>query len=81
MRIGENVIDLIIEMKRSNKNWRAQRVSDEIQLLGIKVSKKTVLKILVINGFVPPKTRFTPASWRSVLDSLHRYWSMDFSIQ
>ncbi len=77
--IHENVIDLIIEMKRCNQNWGAQRISDELQLMGIKVSKKTVLKILRVNGFVPPKTRFTPPSWRSVLDSFCRYWSMDFT--
>lgn len=77
--IHENVIDLIIEMKRSNQNWGAQRISDELQLMGINVSKKTVLKILRVNGFVPPKTRFTPPSWRSVLDSLHRHWAMDFT--
>ena len=47
--------------------------------MGIKVSRKSVLKILRVNGFVPPKTRFTPPSWRSVLDSLHRYWAMDFT--
>jgi len=77
--IHENVVDLIIEMKRSNQIWGAQRISDELQLMGINVSKKTVLKILRINGFVPPRTRFTPPSWRSVLDSLHRYWAMDFT--
>jgi len=77
--IHENVVDLIIEMKRSNQNWEAQRISDELQLMGIQVSKKTVLKILRINGFLPPRTRFTPPSWRSALDSLHRYWAMDFT--
>lgn len=66
-------------MKRCNQNWGAQRISDELQLMGIKVSKKTVLKVLRVNGFVPPQTRFTPPSWRSVLDSLHRYWAMDFT--
>jgi hypothetical protein len=59
--------------------WGAQRISDELQLMGIKVSKKTVLKILRVNGFVPPRTRVTPPSWRSVLESLDRYWSMDFT--
>ena len=41
--IHENVVDLILEMKRCNQNWGAQRISDELQLMGIKVSKKTVL--------------------------------------
>jgi transposase InsO family protein len=77
--IHENIVDLIIEMKRCNQSWGAQRISDELQLLGIKVSKKLLLKILRVNGFLPPRTRFTPPSWSSVLDSFRRYWAMDFT--
>ena len=77
--IHENVVDLIIDMKRHNQHWGAQRISDELALMGIKVSKKTVLKILRENGFIPPKMRFTPPSWRALLNSLKPYWSMDFT--
>jgi hypothetical protein len=38
--IHENVVDLIIDMKRENLSWGAQRISDELDLMGIKVSKK-----------------------------------------
>ena len=72
-------IDLIIDMKRCNQVWGSQRISDELKLMGIRVSKITVLKILRENGFVPPRTRFTPPPWNSVLDSFCRYWSMDFT--
>ena len=77
--IHENIVDLIIEMKRCNQSWGAQRLSEEFQLLGIKISRKSVLKILRVNGFLPPQTRFTPPSWCSVLDSFRRYWAMDFT--
>ena len=77
--IHENIIDLIIEMKRCNRIWGGQRISDELRLMGIKVSKKTVLKILRGNGFLPPKTKFSPPPWKSILDSFQRYWSMDFT--
>ena len=77
--IHENVVDLIIDMKRSNSIWGAQRISDELKLIGIGVSKKTVLKILRENGFVPPRTKFAPPSWSSLLDSYSRFWSMDFT--
>ena len=53
--VHENVIDLILEMKRRNMGWGARRISDELNLMGIQVSKKTVWKILKTNGFVPPK--------------------------
>ena len=36
--IHENVVDLIVEMKRENMGWGAQRISDELNLLGINVS-------------------------------------------
>jgi len=52
-------------------------MSDELRLMGIRVSKKTVLKTLRENGFTPPKKRFAPPPWSTVLDSLTRYWSMD----
>ena len=77
--IHENVVDLILDMKRSNVFWGAQRISDELKLMGIQVSKKTVLKILKENGFEPPKLRFAPPTWRSVLNSLDRHWAMDFT--
>jgi transposase InsO family protein len=66
-------------MKRCNMLWGAQRISDELKLMGIQVSKKTVLKILRVNGLVPPKLRFAPPSWRSVLDSFSRHWAVDFT--
>ena len=77
--VHENVEDLILDMKRSNLQWGAQRISDELRLMGIQVSKKTVLKILRINGFMPPNIRFSPPPWRSVLDSFSRHWAMDFT--
>ena len=77
--VHENVVDLILDMKRCNIQWGAQRISDELNLLGIQVSKKTVLKVLRCNGFVPPRTRFAPPSWHSILESLDRYWAMDFT--
>ncbi|MDA0844053.1 MAG: integrase core domain-containing protein [Bacteroidetes bacterium] len=59
--------------------WGAQRISDELKLLGIQVSKKTVLKILKVNGFTPPRLRFAPPTWGSVFDSIGRHWAMDFT--
>ncbi len=50
--VHENVVDLIIEMKRCNWLWGAQRISDELKILGISVSKKTILKFLKESGYV-----------------------------
>ncbi len=78
-RVHENLVDLIIDMKRCNPIWGAQRISDELRILAILVSKKAILKVLRENGFVPPKTKFASPSWRAVLDSFCRYWAMDFT--
>ena len=77
--IHENIVDLILEMKRCYKISGAQRISDELRLMGIRVSKKSILKILRANGFSPPRTKFAPPPWGSVLSSFSRYWSMDFT--
>jgi len=72
--IHENVVDLIIDMKRCNKIWGAQRMSDELKLMGIKVSNKTVLKILRQKGLVPPRMKLSPPSWTSLIETYARFY-------
>ncbi len=43
-------ISLILEMKRLNTKWGAQKISDELSKIGHKASKKTVLKYLEFYG-------------------------------
>jgi len=45
---------LIIEMKRLNIRWGAQRISDELRKIGLSVSKRTVLKIFRKEGLIIP---------------------------
>ena len=80
--VDEVLVDLTLEMKRSNLSWECQRISDELGILGFRVSKKTVRKILKENGLMPPrrKLKFTPPSWRALLDSYKRIWGFDFTI-
>ena len=77
--IDEAIVDLILEMKRENLGWGGQRISDELALLGIIVSKKSVLKVLKENGLVPPKKKFTPPSWKSLFNAYSRIWGIDFT--
>ena len=76
--VSEEIVDLIIDMKRSNWNWGSLRISNELRVLGIKVSKTTVSKILRENGFVPPRTRFAPISWSTFLAVYKSVWYIDF---
>ena len=77
--IPEPVIELIIDMKRSNLNWGSLRISQELALLGLTVSKETVRKILKDNGFFPPKLKFAPPSWSALLSPYKSVFAMDFT--
>lgn len=78
-RILEEIIDLILDMKRANLGWGSLRISNELKILGIMVSKTTVLKVLRKNGFVPPKTRCHPISWTTFLRTYKTVWFADFT--
>jgi len=77
--ISETLVDLILDMKRSNLGWGALRISQELALLGISCSKKTVVKVLRGNGYLPPKTRFIPPPWGTYISNLKQTWGMDFT--
>jgi hypothetical protein len=48
--VSEDVVELILDMKRSNWSWGALRISQELLLLGIHVHKKIVKRMLLENG-------------------------------
>jgi transposase InsO family protein len=77
--VSEEIVGLILDMKRFNSGWGALRISDELKLLGILVSKIVVAKILRKNGFLPPKTRVTPISWNAFFHHHKHIWSIDFT--
>lgn len=77
--ITPEIIDLILDMKRNNLGWGSLTISNALNVLRIKVSKTTVLKILRENGFIPPKTKFTPPDWQSFLKAYSRMWQHDFT--
>ena len=76
--VRQEIVDLIIDMKKSNWGWGALRISQELALLGIRVHKKTIQRILRNHGITPPKTRMIPPTWKSLINSLGRVWAMDF---
>jgi len=77
--ISKDIVDLILDMKRSNWIWGALRISQELRLLGIAVHKKTVSRILREHGLCPPRTRMTPPSWGALMKSVGTKWAMDFT--
>ena len=77
--VSLEVTDLILEMKRDNPGWGALRISQELALLWIEVSDEAVRKILLDNGFVPPKTRFTPVTWEAFFENHKHIWQIDLT--
>ncbi len=77
--VSEEIIGLILDMKRQNPGWGALRISQELKLLGIHVSKIVVAMILRRNGFLPPKTRVTPVSWGAFFHHHKHIWAIDFT--
>jgi len=77
--ISEEIVDLILDMKRSNWVWGSLRISQELKRLGISVHKKTIARILQEHGLCPPKTRMAPPSWSALMNSVKMKWAMDFT--
>jgi putative transposase len=77
--VREDLVDLILDMKGSNWSWGALRISQELLLLGMHIHKKTVKRILIENGMVPPKTRITPPTWMAFLKAHKHLWALDFT--
>jgi putative transposase len=77
--VGEDLIELVLDMKRANWRWGALRISQELALLGISLHKKTVQRLLRENGLLPPKTRITPPSWPAFLKPCAPIWALDFT--
>ena len=77
--VDESIVDLILDMKRSNWKWGSKRISQELKLLGISVHKKTVTRILCENGIIPPRVRFNPPPWRALIEPYKAKWALDFT--
>jgi len=76
--VPENIVDLILDMKRCNPLWGKKRIRDELRFLGISLDPKTIQKILKENGMIPPPMKFAPPTWKYLFYSNRKIWSMDF---
>ena len=76
--VPENIVDLILDLKRSNLLWGALRISQELRLMGISLNKKTVASILKENGLTTPPMKYQPPTWEALLAESNHIWAMDF---
>lgn len=71
-RVAKSAIELIQRMARENRLWGAERIRGELLKLGIRVSKRTIQRLL--RAPRPPGDR---QWWRTFLQN-HTVWACDF---
>ncbi|MBU0924591.1 integrase core domain-containing protein [bacterium] len=77
-QLDQKIVELILELKKLNPTWGAQRIVDELKKIGRKVSKQTVLNYLEIYGLrtPPPHNGLT---WNEFLSSHKFKIGIDFT--
>lgn len=76
--MDEDTICLIVEMKKLNPSWGAQRISDELSKIGYRASKRTVLKYLEFYGLNQSPPRKGP-SWKEFINNHKFRIGIDFT--
>ncbi len=76
-KVTEEIIELILTMKRENGHWGAKRIRDELLKMGIKLSKPTISNILKDNGYDPLDNNSSKwEKWQGQFKD--HIWAMDF---
>ena len=76
--LGQETIQLILEMKRLNSKWGGQRISDDLKKIEYSANKVTVLKYFEIYGLHDPPEKLGP-SWRELTNNHKSKISIDFT--
>lgn len=56
-KTDKEIEDLVLEMARSNSGWGYTKIRDFLRLLGVRISRNTVKRILKENGIEPAPQR------------------------
>jgi len=68
-QLSIEVINLVIKFKKENPRWRYQKIRDQIEYLGYKISKTSVKNILIENGYDPEPDLTVRSGWHEFLKS------------
>jgi putative transposase len=66
-QITEEIVRLIIQLKKENLRWGYQKITDQIVYLGYYVSKSSVKNILIENGFNPEPDLTVRSTWHEFI--------------
>ncbi len=68
-QLSIEVINLVIKFKKENPRWGYQKITDQIEYLGYKISKTSVKNILIENGYDPEPDLTVRSTWHEFLRS------------
>ena len=67
--ITPEIVNLVIKFKEENPRWGCQKITDQIEYLGFKISKTSVKNILIENGYDPEPDLTVRSTWHEFLRS------------
>ncbi len=68
-QIGQEIVALVIRFKEENPRWGYQKITDQIECLGFKISKTSVKNILIENGYDPEPDLTVRSTWHEFICS------------
>jgi putative transposase len=68
-QITDEIVNLVIRFKEENPRWGYQKITDQIEYLGYKISKTSVKNILIENGYDPEPDLTVRSTWHEFLKS------------
>jgi hypothetical protein len=63
------IVALVIRFKEDNPRWGYQKITDQIEYLGFKISKTSVKNILIENGYDPEPDLTMRSTWHEFIRS------------
>ncbi|MEN6309479.1 MAG: helix-turn-helix domain-containing protein [Anaerohalosphaeraceae bacterium] len=67
--LNQEIIDLVIQFKKENPRWGYEKIADQMEYLGYKISKTSVKNILIENGYDPEPDLTVRSTWHEFLKS------------
>ena len=68
-QIAAEIVDLVIRFKEENPRWGYQKITDQMEYPGYKISKSSVKTILIENGYDPEPDLTVRSTWHEFLKS------------
>jgi len=71
--ITQEIVNLVIRFKEENPRWGYQKIRDQVVYLGYAISKSSVKKILIENGYDPEPDLTVRSTWHEFIKS---HWAV-----